>query len=178
MPRETVVADAALFWIAMWDGKPARLLLLLCMVAEAQQIDIAGRSKRGVGAASLFDEIQDARERNDFRDLWQTRDGAKQKQLALAFVEKYPRSILLEEAYEVGARGCAALGEDAAALEWARRSLRLTPKNPFPALDGGKYSRETGAERVGSIERASSVELSGARRGPCVCSRYRVAQNP
>ena len=107
------------------------LLLLLAAVAWGQQIDVANGPNRQVRAGSLFNEIQDGRERKAFRELWETRDAAAQKTRAAAFVETYPRSVLLREAYEVGARALVAMNEDAAGLEWAKRSLRLLPENPF-----------------------------------------------
>ena len=51
--------------------------------------------------------------------------------MALTFIERYPRSALLKEAYEIAARACVALGDEASGLEWAKRSLRLLPENPF-----------------------------------------------
>ena len=50
---------------------------------------LAAGPNREVRATSLFDEIQDARERTAFRELWQTRDPTKQKEQAFQFVEKY-----------------------------------------------------------------------------------------
>ena len=47
------------------------------------------------------------------------------------FVERYPRSVVLREAYELAARTSAALGDDNGALEWGKRALRLLPENPF-----------------------------------------------
>ena len=112
-------------------GKPTLLLLLVYTpLAAAQQIDV-GNANPGVRVQSLFDEIQDQEERSAFRRLWQARDPAQQKAQALEFIEKYPRSVLLKEAYEIAARAFAALGDDAAALSWAQRSLRLLPENPF-----------------------------------------------
>jgi predicted CXXCH cytochrome family protein len=116
----------------MSNGKSTWLLLLLCtLFARAQQIDVAIGPNREVRAVSLFDEIQDARERSAFRELWETRDPAKQRERALEFIERYPRSTLLKEAYEIAARACVALGDELAGLEWAKRSLRLLPENPF-----------------------------------------------
>jgi predicted CXXCH cytochrome family protein len=43
----------------------------------------------------------------------------------------YPASVLLREACELAARASVELGDDGAGLEWAQRSLRLMPENPF-----------------------------------------------
>ena len=47
------------------------------------------------------------------------------------FVERYPRSVVLREAYEQAARASAVLGDDDGAIEWGKRALRLLPENPF-----------------------------------------------
>ncbi len=108
---------------------PAALVLLVAL-ASAQEINVA----IGLGArpspVTIFDEIEDARERRAFRALWDAAPGA-QIALAARFVEEYPRSILLRETYEVAARAHVAGGDLAQGLAWARRSLRLLPENPF-----------------------------------------------
>jgi predicted CXXCH cytochrome family protein len=116
----------------MLSRKPICIALLLCAAStRAQQIDVAAGPSREVRTTSLFNEIQDSRERTAFRELWQTRDPAKQKEQAFQFVDRYPRSVLLKEAYEIAARACIALGDESAGLDWAKRSLRLLPENPF-----------------------------------------------
>ncbi len=83
------------------------------------------------GTPTVLDEIEDARERAAFRELWEHRDPATQRSLSIRFVESFPRSIVLRDVYEVAARGSAAAGDVDAALVWAQRSLRLMPENPF-----------------------------------------------
>src|SRR5215469_16968881 len=109
----------------MWTRRIWLVCFWAIRSALPQEIDTAVPSGHRISANSLFDEIQDPRERSQFRDLWQTRDPALQKRRALAFVQAYPGSILLKEAYEIAARACVALGEKAEGLQWARRSLRL-----------------------------------------------------
>jgi predicted CXXCH cytochrome family protein len=136
----------------MLSGKPIYIALLLSAAfGSAQQIDVAAGPNREVRATSLFDEIQDSRERTAFRELWQTRDPVKQKEQALQFVDKYPRSVLLKEAYEIVARACIALGDGAAGLDWAKRSLRLLPENPFLLAMAANV-----AARLGQYEWAAS----------------------
>lgn len=107
-------------------------LVVLCIgLAPAQEIDTAnGPSKRAAGY-SLFDEIHDARERSSFQEVWRTHEPAKQKERVLDYIHRYPRSVLLKEAYEIAARAAVALGDYVAGLDWAKRSLRLMPENPF-----------------------------------------------
>ena len=107
------------------------LLLLAATLALAQGIDgtLTGHAPRA--GLTLFDEIQSAPERAAFREVWDTREPIRQKELGLRFVDRYPGSIVLREAYELIARACIAIGDDAAGLTWAERSLRLMPENPF-----------------------------------------------
>ncbi len=107
------------------------LLFLAATLALAQGIDGTLTSQAPRAKLTIFDEIRDTHERTAFQDVWNTRDPQKQKELVLAFVEHYPQSIVLREAYELAARAFVQLGDDAAGLEWARRSLRLMPENPF-----------------------------------------------
>jgi len=107
---------------------PFWLLPLLVFPLAAQQIDTANGGPR---TASLFDEIRDSQERSLFEELWDTEDPLLGRQRAVAFVERYPRSAVLREAYEQAARASAVLGDDDGAIEWGKRALRLLPENPF-----------------------------------------------
>jgi predicted CXXCH cytochrome family protein len=108
---------------------PALLVLLLAIrLTSAQEITTTPDGRRV--AVTIFDEIDDVRERRAFREVWETSDPRAQRDLAARFVERYPRSILLREAYELAARASVAAGDLAAGLDWARRSLRLLPENP------------------------------------------------
>ncbi|RPI54545.1 MAG: hypothetical protein EHM55_10550 [Acidobacteria bacterium] len=106
------------------------LLLMATIVASSQEIYNAGGTRRA-SPLTIFDEIADRAERDAFRDVWDAKDPRVKRERADAFVERYPRSIVLREAYELAARASADMGEHAAALERARRSLRLLPENPF-----------------------------------------------
>src|SRR5579862_1771895 len=84
-----------------------------------------------VRTISIFDEVKDAQERSLFKELVDTEDPQQTSQRAAAFVERYPRSVVLREAYEQAARASEALGDDIGALNWGKRALRLLPENPF-----------------------------------------------
>jgi len=107
------------------------LLMLAATLALAQGIDGTLTSQAPRSGLTLFDEIQSAPERAAFREVWDTQDPLRQKELGLRFVERYPGSIVLREAYELIARAFVAIGDDAGGLTWAERSLRLMPENPF-----------------------------------------------
>jgi predicted CXXCH cytochrome family protein len=109
---------------------PVLLVPALAQQALAQQMDTANGANSPVRAVSIFDEIQDPQERGAFKQLWDTEDPKQGRQRATEFVEHYPGSVLLREAYERAARASAVLGDDKEALEWGRRALRLLPENP------------------------------------------------
>jgi len=108
---------------------PAALLLLVAL-ASAQEINVAIGLGGRPAPKTIFDEIADARERQAFRQVWDAASRA-QIDLAIRFVEQYPRSIVLREAYELAARAYVAEGDLARGLTWAQRALRLMPENPF-----------------------------------------------
>ena len=93
-------------------------------------MDTANGANSPVRAVSIFEEIRNPQERSLFKEMWNTEDPRQGKQRALEFVERYPGSVLLREAYERAARASAVLGDDKEALEWGQRALRLLPENP------------------------------------------------
>ena len=105
------------------------LLLLATMVAFAQETDYAPGPRHA--SLTIFDEIDDPVERESFRAAWNAKEPRAKRDLADAFAERYGRSIVLREAYELSARASAEIGDHPAALERAQRSLRLLPENPF-----------------------------------------------
>jgi predicted CXXCH cytochrome family protein len=109
----------------------AAALLLVVSLASAQEINIAIGLGGRPAARTIFDEIEDLVERSAFREVWDTTDPRAQSSLAMRFVDRYPRSILLREAYELAARASVAAGDLAAGLSWGKRALRLMPENPF-----------------------------------------------
>ena len=107
------------------------VLLLRPSQAGRQSMDMAIGRGADIGVRTLFDEIADPRERREFREVWDADDPATQNELARRFVERYPRSVLLREAYELAARAFVARGDLLSGLDWAKRALRLMPENPF-----------------------------------------------
>ncbi len=112
-------------------GRTAALWLLpLVLPAMGQQMDTANGAK-AIRTVSIFEEIRDPQERNLFKELRDTQDPQQGRQRAVAFLERYPRSVVLREVYEQLAHASAALRDDDAAIEWGKRALRLLPENPF-----------------------------------------------
>lgn len=142
---------------------PLWLLPLLVCPAAAQQVDTASGPNSPGRTRSIFDEIQDTQERSLFKELWNTEDPRQGRQRAVDFVERYPRSVMLRDAYEQAARASAVLGDDNAALEWGKRALRLLPENPFlltmmadKAARHGQYqlAETSGRQALRYLERA------------------------
>lgn len=74
------------------------VLFLLVALASAQEINVAIGLGGRPTPVTIFDQIEDGLERRAFRELW---EGAPRAQVELAtrFVDQYPRSVVLREAY-------------------------------------------------------------------------------
>ena len=105
------------------------LVLMVASLAFSQEIDYGSGARRS--PLTIFDEIDDRAEREAFRTVWNADEPRIKRERADAFVARYPRSIVLREAYELSARASVEIGDYSGALERARRSLRLLPENPF-----------------------------------------------
>ena len=104
-------------------------LVRLAALVSAQEINVANGLVSRQPALTIFDEIDDPAERRAFRGLW---DAPPRSQIDLAgrFVDRYPRSLVLREAYELAARAYVAEGDLAQGFAWGMRALRLMPENP------------------------------------------------
>ena len=138
-------------------------LFLLVALASAQEFNVAIGLGGRPAPVTIFDQIEDARERRAFRELW---DAAPRSQMDLAvrFVDQYPRSIVLREAYELAARAFVEQGDLAQGLTWASRALRLMPENPSLLVMVGDIAAKARRPRSGGRERARCAPISRARR--------------
>ena len=99
-----------------------------CVVA--QDIDsVPSLQKHNL--ASIGDEIADSAERSAFLQLFKPASPREVLARAEAFLERFPQSGFLAQAYEVAARGCFDLAEYEKGLGYARQSLALLPENPL-----------------------------------------------
>ena len=78
---------------------------------------------------TVLSEITDRDERNRFQAAYEATDPAQRHALAQAFIDSYPQSWLLAQAYDIAARSSIDLGHYEAALQEGRFSLRLMPEN-------------------------------------------------
>lgn len=141
---------------------PFWLLPLLLSHLAAQQIDTAS----GPRTVSVFEEISDPAERSLFQELWDTEDPQLGRQRAVAFVERYPRSVALREAYEQAARASAVLGDNDGGIEWGRRALRLLPENPFLQAMVADLAEKQGQHQLAETSARQALLLMERAQAP------------
>ena len=132
-------------------------LFLLVALASAQEFNVAIGLGGRPTPVTIFDQIEDARERRAFRELWDAAPRS-QMELAIRFVDQYPRSIVMREAYELAARAFVAEGSLAQGLAWGNRALRLMPENPSLLVMVGDI-----AAKQGNLELADSSARDALR---------------
>src|SRR6266700_2623681 len=86
----------------MWRTAVAGLLFLTSHTS-AQEIDTALAGHTGSSRFTILDQIESPEERGAFTRLYQKSD-PRQRDLAVAFINRYPDSWLLSEAYEIAAK--------------------------------------------------------------------------
>ena len=127
---------------------------------RAQQVDTATPPVRTL---SIYDEIQNPKERALFKEFWEMEDPRQARQRAIVFVERYPRSVLLREAYELAARTSVVLGDRKGAIDWGKRALRLLPENPFLLTMVADMAARQGEHRLAETSgRQALHQLEGA----------------
>jgi predicted CXXCH cytochrome family protein len=116
-----------------WRPYLFRLLgLILIAVAPmpAQDIDTVV-SPRNRNPSTIADQISDPAERAAFLSLYQHKDPQEMLAKAQEFLEKFPQSAFLAQAYDVAARSSFDLARYGAGLDFARQSLAFLPENPL-----------------------------------------------
>jgi len=146
------------------DTDPAEKSCLGCHNAAK----LALLKKDGTNGPEIIPE--DPQERAAFAALMSLGEQRQRRDLAEAFLAKYPASWMLEPAYEIASKASIALGDFPAALDYGARSLRLLPENPFLLLAladvrarTGEFpaARQTAREALwylGRFDRPSSIE--------------------
>ncbi len=96
----------------------------------AQDIDsVPSVQKRNF--ANLADQITDEAERSAFLQLFKPASSGEMRARAETFLNRFPQSAFLAQAYEVAARGCFDLGDYEQGLRYAQQSLALLPEDPL-----------------------------------------------
>jgi tetratricopeptide (TPR) repeat protein len=81
--------------------------------------------------ATVLDEIEDPGEREAYVALLQQRNAQNRRRAAVEFLQRYPQSWFLSQAYEIAATASIDLGENKSAIRFGRESLKLLPENPL-----------------------------------------------
>ena len=105
------------------------ILFSVAVPVAAQDIDtLVTTTNRS--PSTVADQISDAGERNAFLNLYKSQEAGAMLQAAKSFLQNYPQSAFLAQAYEVAADGSFDQGDFTAGLEYARQSLTYLPENP------------------------------------------------
>src|ERR1700733_1921756 len=80
---------------------------------------------------NIEDEIHDNAERAAFLSLYQKRDPKQMLSATQIFLQQFPQSAFLAQAFEIAARGSFDEGDTNSGLEYATQSLALLPENPL-----------------------------------------------
>jgi len=100
------------------------------MLLRSQAIDtVMFRDSTQSKPFTIIDQVADPHERRAFLKLYRASDPQKRRVLAERFVEIYPQSWLLAQAYEIAAKSCIDLDDYGQALRFGSQSLRLFPEN-------------------------------------------------
>jgi tetratricopeptide (TPR) repeat protein len=82
-------------------------------------------------AVTILDEIDDPGERKAYVALFQKQNPEERRKTAIEFLERYPQSWFLAQAYEIAAKASIDLGDTRSAVQFGRESLKLLPENPL-----------------------------------------------
>ena len=105
------------------------MLLSVGVPLAAQDIDtVVTTTSRN--PSTVADQIADPTERAAFLRLYNHRDSAEMLQASKLFLQDFPQSAFLAQAYEVAADSSFDQHEYAAGLEYAKKSLTYLPENP------------------------------------------------
>src|SRR5580704_13675287 len=103
--------------------------MLLSAGAAAQDIDtVVDTTNRN--PSTVADQIADPAEKAAFLRLYQHRDPGDMLKAAKSFLQDFPQSAFLAQAYEVAADSSFDQHDYPAGLDFAKKSLTYLPENP------------------------------------------------
>ncbi len=115
---------------------------------------------------SILDQIDNPAERKAFEAMYRKLPAAGRRETAQEFLDRYPRSWFLAQAWEVLAKACIDQEDYPCALSAGRASLRLLPENPLLLVPLANVQATTGDD-TGAIENArSALALLDRFNGP------------
>ncbi|MGD0011452.1 MAG: hypothetical protein ABSE93_23290 [Terriglobia bacterium] len=120
---------------------------------DSQLLDqLAGPFANRPKPRKIIDEISDPAERRAFAALHHKRSAQARLMAAQQFLEDFPQSWFVWQAYEIAAKACINQGDNKSAIKFARQSLRILPENPLlqvPLADVETMDGETGRGHTG-----------------------------
>lgn len=136
-------------------GALAALVALLCGNARPQEVDTVlflGESS----PHTVLDEVQDPIERQALEALIGDLEPRARKELAEAFLSRFPASDSRATALDIAAKAAIDTGDFEAGIGHALASLRMLPENPLllVALADAQASREQYGEALSSADLA------------------------
>lgn len=114
---------------ALMLGVPGFIFCIaLAMFAQDLDLNITSENRH---PGKIEDEIHDKAERMAFLALYQKRDPKQILSAAQTFLQQFPQSAFLAQAFEIAARSSFDVGDDKSGLEYAVQSMALYPENPL-----------------------------------------------
>ena len=108
------------------------IAILICPLVPLAGQDIdANPSIQKRSVSTIADQISGESERAAFLQMFRQAPPAEMQARAASFLERFPQSAFLAQAYEVAARGSFDLGNYGPGLQYAEKSLALLPENPL-----------------------------------------------
>ncbi len=106
------------------------LLLMQALLLAGQDLD-ANITSRTRQPAAIADQISDSGERAAFLELYRKQAPKDLLETATRFLERYPRSAFLAQAYEIAAKSSFDIGDYEKGLDYAKDSIAFLPENPL-----------------------------------------------
>jgi tetratricopeptide (TPR) repeat protein len=146
----------------------------MAVLVHGQAIDtVMFRDTTDAKRFTIIDQVDDPHERRAFLKLYRASDPQKRRALAEGFIEAYPQSWLLAQAYEIAAKSCIDLDDYGQAMQFGSESLGLFPENTLllvplanvavqlQQLDKAKQSARAALDYLEWFDRPAAVAAAG-----------------
>jgi predicted CXXCH cytochrome family protein len=120
---------------------------------------------------TLLDEIDDPGERKAYLALFQKQNAEKRRHTAVEFLDRYPQSSFLSEAYEIAAKASIDLGDNKSAIEFGRESLRFLPENSLLLAPLADVETQGGNLAAGAQDASMALDCLDRFLSPAVFSQ-------
>jgi predicted CXXCH cytochrome family protein len=107
------------------------VLLVMAGANSGQEIDTAIVPALEQRRSTILDQIANRDERVAFEALYRAIKPEERRDRGRRFLQDFPQSVVLAQAYEIAAKAAIELGDYTQALAWGDKSLRILPENPL-----------------------------------------------